>query len=596
MSGFLKYLAYSLAGLLSLVLVLVLTLLLRFNADDYKQVVMDAVQQKTGRTLKLDGEIRLAFWPKLGANLGALNLSEKGSQKPFASVARVQVSLALLPLLEKKLVLGTVYLDGINATLIQHADGSNNFSDLFDGDSNTTLSYAIDGLDIRNSRIHFLNEATKQELQLSQLQLTTGRIMKNKAVDAQANFTIQAKPAELAAQVNLSGQYLFNTDTQHFSAKNLRLSLQGNAMQAKQVQLNLNTQLHGNLSNLSYVLDDLRLSVQGNVKLARLQAELTAAHIMGKKTQLSSPEIKANVSLNSAPHDLNIRWLFSDVHANASSINIANANTDLTYVNGKRSLTSQFTTPISAQIHAASLDLAKLSGQLTLHDSLLKPAGLKASFQLSAQADFKHEIAHSRFHFTSGPSLLSGELAVSHMAKPKLQFKLAAQQWDLNAYLASKQKTATKGPNPIDLSALSQVNLDGQVTLEKIAYAPYQLHKLHTSIKTEGQTLRATGIALRLDDSRINGDVAMSLQSPHAYSMHLAVDKLNLNRYQAAGKSSPKNEQTALDLDALKGINASGDIRIGQLSFGDNRANNVRIALQAQPEKLNSPKMSRHQP
>ena len=61
----------------------------------------------------------------------------------------------------------------------------------------------------------------------------------------------------------------------------------------------------------------------------------------------------------------------------------------------------------------------------------------------------------------------------------------------------------------------------------------------------------------------------MSLQSPHAYSMHLAVDKLNLNRYQSDSKSSPKNEQTALDLDALKGINASGDIRIGQLSFGD---------------------------
>ena len=216
MKRFLHTLALSLAGLLSLLLAAWLTLLLCFNPNDYKTTIINLVQEKTGRTLTLDGDIRMAFWPKLGIDLGRVSLSEQASQKPFAAVAEAKVSLAILPLLQKKLVVGTVYLDGVQATLIQHADGSNNFADLFDGDSNATFSYDIDGLIVKNSRLNYVNEASNQRIQVSNLSIKTGRIVQDKALDLAADFLLEAQAAKLKTKVNLQARLLYQSKARCF--------------------------------------------------------------------------------------------------------------------------------------------------------------------------------------------------------------------------------------------------------------------------------------------------------------------------------------------------------------------------------------------
>ena len=45
-------------------------ILATFNPNDYKQKLSDLVLEKKGRTLKLAGDIKLNFWPKIGADLG----------------------------------------------------------------------------------------------------------------------------------------------------------------------------------------------------------------------------------------------------------------------------------------------------------------------------------------------------------------------------------------------------------------------------------------------------------------------------------------------------------------------------------------------
>ncbi len=546
-----KILALTLAGLLSLLLAAWLTLLLCFNPNDYKPTIINLVQEKTGRTLMLDGDIRMAFWPKLGIDLGRVSLSEQASQKPFAAVARVKVSLAILPLLQKKLVVGTVYLDGVQATLIQHADGSNNFSDLFDGDSNATFSYDIDGLIVKNSRLDYLNEVSNQRIQVSDLSIKTGRIAQDKAVDLVADFLLEAQAAKLKTKVNLQARLLYQSKERVFLAENLRLSTQGELAMTK-----LNASLHAN-----------KMSVN--------------------KQGLIVPAVQANVVFNSPPHDLKMRWQLKGVQANALELNIAKTNADITYANGKRLLTSQFSTPIKAQWSTAIVDISQLNGRMNWQDQSRESADLKADFELTAKADFKHKSGQSRFHFASGAGLLDGDIQLSQAAGPNIKFNLAAQNWDAYAYLASPNKTARSEASPIDLSALNKLQLDGQLKLANISYAPYQLHSLQARLLSDGKKLRAKGLRLKLDDSQIHGEVAMTLQASPAYKINLAVDKLDLNRYQTADKNNPANKSPSAkphwDLDVLKDYQASGDIRIGQLSLNDTQAKNVRISLQGPP-------------
>ena len=161
MKKLLKYSLYVVSGLIGILLLVVTIVVTTFNPNDYKQKVIDLVQEKKERTLKLDGDIKLAFWPKIGANLGKISLSEHKNSKEFASINSVKVSLALLPLLKKELVVDTVYIDGANANIVKYKDGSTNFDDLMSKDEESQdIKFNIDGVNVINSAVRYSDDAT----------------------------------------------------------------------------------------------------------------------------------------------------------------------------------------------------------------------------------------------------------------------------------------------------------------------------------------------------------------------------------------------------------------------------------------------------
>jgi len=62
--------------------------------------------------------------------LGKTRLSEFRSDKEFAGLEQMRVSLALLPLLSKQVVVDQLQLNGLRVNLIKHRNGRTNFADL----------------------------------------------------------------------------------------------------------------------------------------------------------------------------------------------------------------------------------------------------------------------------------------------------------------------------------------------------------------------------------------------------------------------------------------------------------------------------------
>ena len=128
-----RYLSYGLI-VFALVTVLLLGLIIYFavifDSNAYKPLVIDLVKEKKQRELRLDGDINLTLFPRLGIELGPLTLSERNSNVEFASAERVLVSLARLPLLRKQLELDEILIKGLKANLIRLNDGSIDTADL----------------------------------------------------------------------------------------------------------------------------------------------------------------------------------------------------------------------------------------------------------------------------------------------------------------------------------------------------------------------------------------------------------------------------------------------------------------------------------
>src|SRR5260221_2901066 len=125
-----KYVLIGAGGLLVLAIVAVAVFAMTFDPNRYKGQVEAAVKEKTGRTLKLEGDLKVAIFPSLGADVAKVTLSERASSAEFLSLESAHASVALLPLLHGEVIVDRIKVAGLKANIVKGKDGKFNFDDL----------------------------------------------------------------------------------------------------------------------------------------------------------------------------------------------------------------------------------------------------------------------------------------------------------------------------------------------------------------------------------------------------------------------------------------------------------------------------------
>ena len=193
--------AIKLAGIFLGILIILIVgavalLLAMFDSARIKTELAGAVLAKTQRTLKIDGDLGLFFWPNVGIEIGKTSLSEFKSPEQFATIDKARVSVAVLPLLSKKVVVEAIELDGASITLIKHKDGTLNIDDLTAKDAgqaaqpeqpagpSTPLQIDIASVKITDAKLVWRDEISGETTTLSGFDFATGRIVGDTATQA----------------------------------------------------------------------------------------------------------------------------------------------------------------------------------------------------------------------------------------------------------------------------------------------------------------------------------------------------------------------------------------------------------------------------
>ena len=201
-----------------------------FDPNTYKPQVIQLVKEKKQRTLKLDGDIKLKFWPSIGADLGKLALSEFKSEAEFAAVESARVSLKLMPLLSKKVVVDEIEISGVRATVIKYKDGRMNIDDLLTKDDDKKkeqVEFDIDHVKIEKATLAYRDEAQRASYALSNLNLTTGRIAPNVPGKIDLSVTVQGDKPKVNLAVSLKTKLQFDLKNQVFALDNMGLEAKG---------------------------------------------------------------------------------------------------------------------------------------------------------------------------------------------------------------------------------------------------------------------------------------------------------------------------------------------------------------------------------
>ena len=178
-----KWVSLGLGAIVALALIAVLVIVWFVDANRFKPAIESAVRDATGRTFTLVGDIELGFFPRIGLRTGEGRFGNAPGfgPDPMVSWRRAQLGAQLFPLLRGRLVADRVILEGAEVRLLRRADGSNNWQDIGsqepaakpDGEA---MEFHIDGIEISDSRMSFVDESVPRRIEVASLNLSTDEI------------------------------------------------------------------------------------------------------------------------------------------------------------------------------------------------------------------------------------------------------------------------------------------------------------------------------------------------------------------------------------------------------------------------------------
>jgi AsmA protein len=307
MPRYLKFALIGLGGLVVLLIAVVAIVAATFDPNDYKPVVVKLVQEKMQRTLDVPGRIKLTFFPKIGADLGKVSLSERGSKATFASVESARVSVALLPLLRKQVVVDRVAIDGIRANLKRRKDGSTNFDDLAGGGEEKTpakdrqvLVLAVDGVNLSNADIAYEDEKAGARYELAGATLKIGKIGDGVSDDFSFNGRVHSKSPAADAAVSLKTRYTIDLAKKQVRLKDFAAEIAGTVAEMKDLAAGVSGNADVQLSPVAASLSTVAVSFKAKQASGELAAKLDVPALKYAGDQVDAPKLSADVTLPGA--------------------------------------------------------------------------------------------------------------------------------------------------------------------------------------------------------------------------------------------------------------------------------------------------------
>src|SRR3989442_10099147 len=314
-----KYLWLALGVVAALLVAGILVFALAFDPNRYKDDIERMALERTGRTLRLQGELKLVFFPSLGAGVGGVTLSERGSQREFISLQSARASVKLMPLLRGQVIVDAVRVSGFRAQLVKNKDGSYNFSDLLEGkaekpgpkrkEQSAPVIFDIAGVDIDRAAVAYRDTSTGQEISLSDLELHSGRIADSIGLEFTARLDESSIRGKLEMARTAQPSYRFDLDIDRLDLD--RYLAAGENKPDAAVDL---SGLKG--LNAQGQLQVGALQVQG-LKLSRLKARLKAAggraEISPHSAGLYEGELSGALSLDGNANRIALKETLSNV-------------------------------------------------------------------------------------------------------------------------------------------------------------------------------------------------------------------------------------------------------------------------------------------
>ena len=441
-------------------------LLATIDQQAYKTWLQDHVQERYGRTLEIKGDVGISLFPDLGLRASNVVLSEPNETDWFATVKEVKVSVSIRPLLERKLSIDHISLDGLDIKLKRDRHGNWNVSDLTRSgrnapvrtdsparaaDASVPMKIDLHKLDIRRASITVLD---RTQPWMTAKNVTASVVMTGGSRDYDLSVTASLDEPEAGqGEISIKSRIHIEQDVSKITAKGSEIKVTKARWHAnpgwRQVELSLTADaLSSQLSSSVVSVSNVAWRVKGLQGGDRFEWAADVPTLQIEKSKGMVPALNGRLRLDGV-NALDAKYNVSGLSFQPGLVEMREAKLDVGLKQASRFYKLEVETPLifktGKTIHAASAQ-----GTLHLADASLPAGGINLPFN----GELGYDLGKKEASWKLSTSFLKSSIDVSGLASrldqnvPSLSVSLGTDLLDMNAIDAflNQPKTPVKTP------------------------------------------------------------------------------------------------------------------------------------------------------
>jgi len=515
----LKYLLIAFAGVAVVTGGVITYIAATFNPNSYKPQIIQLVKDKKQRTLKLDGDIKLKFWPSIGADLGKLSLSEFKSETEFASVENARVSLKLMPLLSKKVVVDEVEIKGVRAAIVKYKDGRMNIDDLLSKDEKKEkeqIEFDIDHIKLENANLAYRDEAQRASYALSNVNLATGRIAPNVPGKIDLSMTVQGDKPKMNLVIVLKTQLMFDLENQVFALDGLGLEAKGQAADLNNINAKASGGITAKLKDGEFTTRGLSAALTGVSGKNSLDLKFDAPQLLVTKDNASGDKVTIAAKITNAQGATVANVVLPGIEGTAQAFKASGMTLDLDIKQDDLTIKARVTSPLSGNFQTQQINLPQLGVNITATGPNLPGKTISGNLAGSASVSGSKQQVQANLAGKVSDSTIKAQVGVNGFAPPGLTFDVDIDQLDLDKYAAQGGAKPAAGAKsggadkPIDLTGLRLLRANGKIHIGTLKASNIKASNVRLEIKAAGGQVSVSPLSANLYGGAMNGAASVN--------------------------------------------------------------------------------------
>jgi AsmA protein len=311
-------------------------------------------------------------------------------------------------------------------------------------------------------------------------------------VAAQLKTTLTLDPEKLSLQL-----------------KGLDLQASGSALDMSDLKLKASGDANANMSTREFGAQKFSLQASGIKGKDTFEAAIDAPQISLTKNNFSGDRLTLKAKLDGALGNVVAGVSLPGVEGNEKAFKISALDLDLDVKQPEQAFKVKLSSPVSGSIQALQVNLSNLVIAVKATGDKLPNKSVSSEMKGSVQVDAVKESVQANLAGGLLQSKVKAKVGVKGFAKPAINFDVDVDQFDADLYLPKTPATAaapkSKEPEqPLDLSALRTLNLDGSLRVGALKVANVRTTQLRIDVKARDGQVNVNPLSVNMYQGSAN--------------------------------------------------------------------------------------------